>query len=142
MTAACAVLMLASMNACKKTVVKSKTELLTEKAWIVTSMEQRTGNGSWVSTAWASSPACEKDDQTVFRTNNTYEMNEGSTKCDPSDPHVFDSGTWAFQDNESKLVMDRTEVSNIEQLDENTLIVTSTETIAGTTYSLRVSLRH
>jgi hypothetical protein len=105
-------------------------------------MEQRINTGSWTSAGWQSTAACEKDDQTVFKTNNTYEVNEGPTKCSPSDPQVYDNGTWAFRDNETKLVLDGSDVSTIDALDENSLVVTTTEVISGTTYHFKVSLRH
>lgn len=77
------------LNSCKKDKdEKSQAELLTQKAWIIVSDEERVGTtGTWTDYFPDSLP-CEKDDQTIFKTNGTYELNEGATKCNPSNPQV------------------------------------------------------
>jgi hypothetical protein len=121
---------------------KSKTQLLTQKSWLISNAEERTGTEPWSQDAgWSSSPACEKDDVTVFKTNFTYETNEGATKCNTSDPQIINSGTWAFSDNETKLNLDG-DLLTIERLDETNLILTLSEVFLGTTYSFRITLRH
>jgi len=39
---------------------------------------------------------CEKDDITFFTLDLKYKVDEGASKCDPSDPQIFDQGTWSF----------------------------------------------
>lgn len=48
---------------------------------------------------------CQLDNLTRFLTDGTVNNDEGPTKCDPADPQTS-SGTWAFADNETKLVLD------------------------------------
>lgn len=43
---------------------------------------------------FSGSPSCEKDDLIEFKANNTYEVTEGTSKCDPTDPQVIDDGTY------------------------------------------------
>lgn len=123
----------------KKNDQKSKTILLTQKPWLYAKFEEKINTGVWSDdyTNWLS---CEKDDQIIFRTNNTYEENEGASKCSPSDPQIISSGAWAFTNNETKITV-YTEV-NIDQLDENTMIVSSSEVYNGTTYYTRITFKH
>ena len=136
-----AALLLVSVGACKKdsnTSSKSKTQLLTQSAW--KTVNQEFGNGTnWAQNPdWSSKEACEKDDLLILKANMTYEETEGASKCDPSDPQVTDNGTWAWQENETKLVIDGV-VGTVIQLDENTFQVTSQ---INSTMSIRVTYAH
>ena len=44
--------------------------------------------------AYTDLEACEKDNIFHFAENGTYEYQVGVTKCDVSEPNVFESGTW------------------------------------------------
>lgn len=134
---------LLTLAGCKKdNENKSKTELLTQSPWIISSTEEKNATGSWiVNSSWTSAPACEKDDITIFRTDNTYETNEGATKCSPSDPQVYETGKWSFEENETKLKVD-TDVVSIEELDENTLKIIGSYTFGSSTYHFRATFRH
>jgi hypothetical protein len=68
----------------------------------------------------------------------TFEENEGPTKCDPSDDHIIDSGTWAWRENETKIVVDSI-TGTVNKLDETTLQVTAQ---VNSTTSLRVTYSH
>lgn len=48
---------------------------------------------------------CDKDDLIIVASDGTYQETEGATKCDPNDPDVIGSGTWAFINNDSKIVL-------------------------------------
>lgn len=128
------------LNACKKETVKTKKELLTQKTWVIQKFEEKAGTANWVDD-FPNFDACSKDDQYVFRANNTYEFNEGATKCAPTDPQIFDTGAWAFLDNETKLRIG-SEDFNIEKLDNTSLVLTVQETIQSTVYQLRITFRH
>jgi hypothetical protein len=123
----------------KKNDQKSKMTLLTQKPWVYAKDESKINTGVWEDDfpTWLS---CEKDDQIIFRTNNTYEFNEGATKCDPSDDQIIDSGAWAFTNNETKITLNG-EVT-IDQLDENTLIISESDVYSGTTYYYRATFKH
>ncbi len=123
----------------KKNDQKSKTELLTQKEWFVSKYEEKTNTGSWVDDfpTW---DACSKDDKYIFKTNNTLEINEGATKCSPTDPQIIETIAWAFTDNETKITINGSAL--IELLDENTFIISTTETFNGITYYERITFRH
>jgi hypothetical protein len=127
---------------CKKEVdqPKTKTDFLTQKAWVIQAFEEKIGTAAWVD-EFPTFDACSKDDQYVFRANNTYEINEGPTKCDPTDPQIFETGNWTFENNETILSLDG-EDFNLERLDDTNLILSVQESFGGTVYQVRVSFRH
>jgi len=124
-------------SSCNKEKVKSKTDLLTQKAWKIQKLETKEGNNPWEDDfpTW---DACSKDDRYVFRANNTYEFNEGLTKCDPSDPQIIDTGTWSFTNNETKLLIDGDEFTIVSLTDSN-LILSSQETVQGITFQVKIT---
>jgi Lipocalin-like domain len=139
---------LSGIGACKKDSAadKSRTELITQAAWKLVKSESKTGTGAWVD-GTGLFLACEKDDNFVFRTNASYEINEGLTKCAPTDPQIYETGTWAFQTNETEVRLTSTgssssDISVIEQLTETTLVITQTYVSGGTTYYDRTTLGH
>lgn len=66
---------------------------------------------------------CDLDDNFIFRSDFTYEENEGETKCDSADAQIGDTGVWAFADNETKLIS----VSTGETEPDTVTITTLTE---------------
>jgi hypothetical protein len=138
------VLIVAGFVSCKKSSSsKSKTEFLTQAGWKQTGGEVRTTTtAAWgVDPSFTSTPACQKDNVILFRTNNTVENNEGATKCNAADPQIVFTGSWAFQDNESKISV-MGDVVAIEQLDDQTLRITYSDTFSGTTYYYRETYTH
>ncbi len=49
--------------------------------------------------------ACEKDNIIKIKADGTYTVDEGATKCDPTDPQTVETGNWAFTSNETKLTI-------------------------------------
>jgi hypothetical protein len=138
-----AIIAVVGFISCKKTSEKSKTELLTQAGWKQTGGEMKAGAaGTWQADPnFTSMTACEKDNITVFKTDNTFEANEGATKCSPSDPQVIYTGVWAFQNNETTITV-LGQSAGIEQLTEQTLVITYSDTIGGTTYYYRETYSH
>ena len=141
LTAATALIV--SIGACKKDNDnsggnKSRTELLTQAPW--KTVNQEFGNGSsWiVSPDWTNGEACEKDNILTVRTNMTWEETEGATKCDQDDPQIVDNGTWAWQENETKVVI-RGETGTVTELNNNTLQITAP---LSSSLSIRVTYSH
>lgn len=137
------------ITACKKDKnKKSNTELLTAKAWIMTKFEEKEGNGAWVNIL-PYIDACSQDDEWIYNTDMTAEYTEGATACAGYSPdEVTDTGVWSFMDNETKLkvISDDptvgTQITTIEQLDENTMVLSYTETDLGVTSTTKLTLRH
>jgi hypothetical protein len=87
---------------------------------------------------------CEKDDVFLFTSSGQYRIDEGATKCDPSDQQIKEQGTWAF--NSAKTVITVTQADggsydiNISELSATTLKITeSFDPGTGTTYSLTLT---
>ncbi|MBK5270416.1 MAG: hypothetical protein JJE22_05310 [Bacteroidia bacterium] len=109
---------------CKKNKEDSNSDfsLLTMAAWKVSKYEQKIDSDPYIDQfpGWA---ACTKDDIYLFKTNNIYEINEGTTTCNSGDPQVIFTGTWLFKANR-KIDIGQDEYT-IEQLDQNTLVISN-----------------
>jgi len=116
------------VSSCKKeetkSETKSKTELLTAKAWKITAQTINPGvvvspNLPAVTDLFALYGPCQKDDTEKYNTGGTGVSDEGASKCDPTDPQS-ENFTWSFINNETQLKNDD-QVFNIIQLDASTL---------------------
>jgi hypothetical protein len=96
----------ASLGACKKnnetSPEASRTELLTAKSWrlsaaTITADATKTDE-------YATSEACERDNFIKFNTDKTVIVDEGATRCDPSDMQTQTS-TWDFNSDQTKLTV-------------------------------------
>lgn len=94
----------------------TKKELLTAKKWKGTGL---TLGGADV---WAQLDDCDKDDIHTFQANGVYIEDEGATKCGPSDPQVITTSTWAFIENDTKLVYDG-DTAKINELSSTKLVL-------------------
>jgi hypothetical protein len=143
-----AALLLSGLSSCKKSAAeKSKAELLTQSAWKIVKEEEKAGNGAWVDNT-PNSSACSKDNNFIFKSNATFEFNEGATKCSPTDAQIIDTGTWSLENNNALLRIIFTgntvpDDLSIEQLDENTLLLSSSDDNGNGTVTLyRTTLSH
>ena len=62
--------------------------------------------GTTVTNVFAQLPACIKDDLVIIQNNNTYLEDEGTSKCQNSDPQTV-SGTWALNPAQTILSVSR-----------------------------------
>ncbi len=98
---------------------KTKSEILMSGTWHLNKIEDKCSNCSnWIPEKLLS---CKNDDLLIFKTVNSYELNEGATKCDPRDPQIQDVGFWELYENDTKLRIFSTECI-IETLDNNNLV--------------------
>lgn len=126
-------------SACKKesTDSKTKTQLITEQSWILVSFRYNFNNGAWTD-GYATIPNCQKDNKLLFQSNFDCILDEGITKCNSSDPQIFQQGSWLFLSNETKLSTTyngSTAVVDIVQLD-NSSMKTSRKDTTGTNTSI------
>jgi len=130
----------ASLYSCKKDSVSppTKTELLTKADWKATNIEIDTSGAFF--TVWALLDPCGKDDITTYKTDHTYKVIEGASKCDPTDPDIYDSGTWQFSADEKLLIHNSSENYTIEELTDTSLKVWITD--PGTGYKFRLTYGH
>jgi len=97
-------MLLISQSACKKESnnFKTNTQLITEKSWILVSYRYNFNNGPWID-GFVTIPNCQKDNELSFQSTLNYLIDEGATKCNSSDPQIFQQGTWYFTRNETRL---------------------------------------
>lgn len=126
-----------------------KTQLLTSSDWGLAGLQHKAVSASIWTDEYASMTACEKDNRIVFKTNASYESNEGPTKCSASDPQIRETGTWSLTQSETVLIAQATSGTQIfnatvETLTANSLIISYTrvDAISGVTYQYKLSFRH
>lgn len=119
----------------------SRMELLTRNDWVIQKAEEKTGNNPWID-AFPFWQACEKDDRWKFKPDFSLEINESTMPCGTNTPNqVLDIVLWSFENNETKLMIDGM-FSDIEVLNETSLIISASETIGGTTFYSRLTFGH
>jgi hypothetical protein len=131
---------------------KSKTDLISASGWKLSSLTispaiDLNGDGTPDSDLTPFVSACNKDDVTIFKSDKTYTMDEGATKCSATDPQVFENGTWAFSADESKITLTPTgspdaDTYTITELNENTLKYTETQSDSSGTYTFTATFNH
>jgi hypothetical protein len=128
------------------TIELTKTGFLTDGTWKLVTKEIKRGSGSW-ETLIPSIPACESDNLYEFRKTGAYEINEGSTKCNPADPQTK-NGSWAFQLGEIRIRITLPGVPTgsiykVDEIGKNLLRLISLPTATGgvLTYT-RITYRH
>jgi len=132
--------------ACKKdSETKSKKDLLTTGSWHVSAYTvdpaiDFDGDGTDETNVYAVMDQCIKDDHTTFFENGTAELDEGATKCDPSDPQTM-SLTWSINQEETKLEVQGIEYL-IESLTETQMVLKEIEVISDVTVTHTVTFSH
>lgn len=98
------------VTACsKKDKTASKSELLTSGTWkLIAAEEDADGNGTYETDNYVFFDDCFKDNFYTFRTNGILEMDEGPTKCSPTDPQT-ETGNWQLTQNETHIKIDADE---------------------------------
>jgi hypothetical protein len=88
----------------------TRSELLVNKNWSVTGLTVEPAididnNGTQENNLIPFLAPCFLDDFFRYNSNGTYTGEEGASKCDPNDPQVFESGTWLWNSDQTRLVM-------------------------------------
>jgi hypothetical protein len=78
--------------------------------------------------------ACAKDDIYEFKANNTFEITEGATKCNPANPQIISSGAYSISSDSKTLTWDG-DTYNIVELSASTLKITNAFTNGGNNYT-------
>src|SRR6476661_1114052 len=117
-------IVLIATGACKKDDAKKQTkaDLLTSGTWRLTAaVTDQDGDGTFETNDFASFDACFTDNIWSFNTNGSAVMDEGPTKCDPSDSQVV-TDDWQLTNNETNLSF-AGDTYLVEQLDATTLVL-------------------
>ncbi len=89
----------------------SPTEILTAgTCWKMTLLEGfDTANNLWVAVPIED---CDADNCFTFKADQSFSVEEGSTKCDPDDPQTS-TGTWSLSDDGKKLSLSDSSTSDV-----------------------------
>lgn len=110
----------------------SKTQLLTASPWKLNSIILEMPG--YPPSDLTPTTSCEKDNLTQFDPDGTFEMTEGATRCNPSDPQVISSGNWQFLNNETRIFFEGDELEIVQltpakmvlKYNDSGLVVTNT----------------
>ena len=120
------ILLITIAISCEKEKDLSKTEILTQKPWKLTSWTVSPPldypDIGLISDFFALYSDCAKDDIWVLKSTGSYTWEEGETKCNVSDPAVYDMGTWTFNSDETVL----TTSSNLSGLNSYDIVELTT----------------
>jgi len=143
---------LTTMSSCTDEPIKpkTKTELLTASAWKIKEFTVNPGidiGGVVITDFLTQLDPCDIDDLNIYKADGNGIIDEGPTKCNPSDPQTT-TFKWVFNPDETKITEDNTDTYDIIQLDETTfkttIIADGSEIggIAGLKYKLSVTYKH
>ncbi len=119
MLLAISLLSAAGFTSCKKgDVIKSNTELLTQKAWQFETYGLDENNNGIVDQSENEMLSCESDDLFTFSSNGTGLYATGSLTCSPDNTNM--NFNWLFTNNETELTI-FAYPEKIDTLNENTL---------------------
>jgi hypothetical protein len=111
----------------------TKTELITNKNWKITAQSE-SDNGGAATDSYTNISSCNKDDIFIFGTDGKFTWDEGATKCDPADPQTVETGTWAFTNEEGKIVLTfvgDTDEFDIVELTSSRLVIKESSSFQG-----------
>ena len=108
----------------------SRAQLLA-RSWIQTDLLASLPGGSPTSVFTTVLEACERDNIWNFKSDGTYTVTEGATKCNVADPDTATSGTWQLTENDTKIIID--DVNDVPQTFTITELTSSSLKITGTT---------
>lgn len=126
----------------------TKTQLLTSSDWGIAGIQHKAVSASVWTDDFTNLGACVKDNRVAFKANGAYESNEGATKCNASDPQILETGTWSLTTNETVLVVQATNGTQIlnatiETLTASSLIISFTRVDANNvTQQYKYSFSH
>ena len=107
---------------------------LLARAWIQTDLLALIG-GSNTSVFTTVVPACQRDNIWTFKSDGTYSVSEGATKCNAADPDIATTGTWQLTDADTKIIIDDVsedpQTFTITELTSSSLKITGTITYQG-----------
>lgn len=129
-------------SSCKKDDDPSKTELLTNKNWVMTAATVDPSiavpGGGTTNNWYNQMAACLKDDIMNFKADKTFTLDEGASKCNVGDPQTL-SGTWIFNPTETVVSITRngsTMSFTIKSLTGNKMVGSYQTVNGGVTYTV------
>ena len=131
----------ATLGACDKNSkpapATTRVDLLTAKSWRLSTITASLGSTPLPS---GLIPACNNDDTYKFNLDKTVIQDAGASKCSSTDPQT-QTGTWAFNNDQSKLTIAvpgslLNGEADVKELTSSTLHIYTTPTISGVTINV------
>ncbi len=131
-------MILLACSACDKddeSKTQTKEELIVNKNWVITGHTSKENNNP-VEDEFKDYDICNADDIFRFSKNGTFEINEGTTKCDPADPQIFSQGTWSINQDDLTMTENNSTPENLKivELTKSKLVLSATESFQSNTY--------
>ena len=120
---------------------QTKADMLAAHEWILNTATVTVAGQTVDALAVGLLEDCEQDNFYRFTTSNTFTLNENVKVCTPSSA---ESGTWAFNADQTKLLLTgqgSMQESTITELTDRALKLSSTEDFAGTPITIDVSFK-
>ena len=139
-------LAIASLTACKKDKddnkekEKTRTELLTEKAWIYVDQGRDDNNDGVLSKEESDLEDCQLDDTFKYNTDGTLADRDNTSRCSQVDPET-ETFQWAFRNNETEIVTNG-RLLKIKTLNETTLECSSERLDGSSTTKIIAIFKH
>tara|TARA_R110000850_G_scaffold91940_7_gene195526 strand:+ start:190 stop:672 length:483 start_codon:yes stop_codon:yes gene_type:complete len=88
----------------------TRTEMLTGNNWTRTRIEIEPAididnNGTQENNLTPYFAACDLDDFMNLKTDKTYIVEEGPSKCDPNDPQIIETGVWTLNSDNTRIAL-------------------------------------
>ena len=139
---------IASTSCKKNTPAPTKTELLTNKNWVLTAQTVSpgydTGNGTIITDFYSQRPDCDKDNFIRFETPNVYKDDQGAIKCTSTSPQTT-TGTWVFNADQTIITFTpqggSPQSANLLELTDTSLKATSSLVSNNVTYTITSTFR-
>jgi hypothetical protein len=138
------------LSSCKKdsNSPKGASAVLTSGKWQITastSVFTVAGNSQTVD-IFSALPSCTTDNYYIFNSDGTGTTDEGTTKCDDSDPQTTSNGNWQLLNNDTQLkagdITGAEITADIKQLDNSTMVLEYTTVANGITSATTTTYKH
>jgi len=130
-------------SSCKKDDDPSKTEMLTNKNWVMTALTVDPEYPVYGSNLYNQFKACEKDNITKLSADGKATFDEGDTKCLASAPQTT-TGSWSFNTTETILSItdskSATQSYTIKSLTSSKMVATYVEELGGINYTYELTI--
>lgn len=109
---------------------------LLARSWKQTDLLASVPGGSPTSVFLTVMEACQRDNIWTFKSDGTYIVTEGATKCNAADPDTATTGTWVLTDSDTKITIDdvneAAQTFSITELTSSSLKINGNITYGGT----------
>lgn len=136
-----ALLLIGSFSACKKKNTEPSPQQKILGKWRITAWTIKASNNPTIFDLYAIMDACDKDNYFEYRTGGVVAVNEGATKCSPSDPQETTASYTLSADGKTLTwTMDGTNTTfDVLELTNSSKKLRTTETDSGITYTTEIT---